>query len=68
MSSPKAVGSGRFQIYDPIGAGAVATVYQAYDRERNEMCALKLLNEDSADNEKRRRRFLSDRHLGSQSC
>jgi serine/threonine protein kinase len=57
---PTAIDHGRFQVYDPIGTGAVATVYRAYDRNRNAMCALKLLNEDSADNAKRRARFLSE--------
>lgn len=61
MSSPlKSVSNGRFQIYDPIGVGGVATVYKAYDRSANEMCALKLMNDDSIDNEKRRARFLSE--------
>ncbi len=61
MSAPlKSASKGRFQIYDPIGAGAVATVYRAYDRERNEMCALKLMNDESSNSAKRRARFLSE--------
>jgi serine/threonine protein kinase len=61
MSAPlKSASKGRFQIYDPIGAGAVATVYRAYDRKRNEMCAIKVMNEESSSSKKRRSRFLSE--------
>ena len=42
-------GTSRFAIRRRLGAGAFGTVYEAYDRERNTMVALKSLREANAD-------------------
>ena len=42
-------GSGRFEILERIGAGGMGTVYIAFDRERQEEVALKLLHTRDAE-------------------
>ncbi len=48
---------GRFALGDLLGSGGMATVYRAWDRERNTVCAVKLLGEPLARDEEIRHRF-----------
>jgi len=48
---------GRFALGDLLGSGGMATVYRAWDRERNTVCAVKLLGEPLSRDEEIRHRF-----------
>jgi len=48
---------GRFALGDLLGSGGMATVYRAWDRERNSVCAVKLLGEPLSRDEEFRHRF-----------
>src|SRR4029450_5545262 len=42
-------GAERFQVQRRLGAGGFGVVYQAFDRERNEVVALKALRDDNVE-------------------
>lgn len=48
---------GRFQLLDSIADGGFATVWKAYDRERHELVAVKILHYQFVNDESRRTRF-----------
>ena len=54
---PSSLGSGRYDVGEPLGSGGMATVYRAHDHEQGDACALKLLLPHNARSEKTRERF-----------
>ncbi len=56
-----------FMLFEPAGAGGMASVYKAYHRERgNECCAVKILKNEFRDDEKVVRDFLNEAEIHSQ--
>jgi len=49
--------AGRFELREVLGGGGMATVYRAWDRERDRVCAVKVLAENLACDEEFRQRF-----------
>ncbi|KYF78762.1 hypothetical protein BE18_09435 [Sorangium cellulosum] len=52
-----ALGDGRYRLIKPLGRGGFATVWSAFDRERRERVAVKVLHSDLARDPQRRERF-----------
>lgn len=52
----------RYLILKTIGAGGMAVVYKASDMRLNRNVAVKIMREDSAENEEFRRRFCAEAH------
>lgn len=50
--------SGRFELSDAVGTGGFGSVWRAYDHEREQVVAIKLLHRQYADDRTRRERFL----------
>ena len=57
VDPPVASPGGRFVLSEVLGSGGMATVYRAWDRTRNAVCAVKLLAESLSRNEEFRNRF-----------
>jgi serine/threonine protein kinase len=52
------LGNGRFQLLETIGRGGFATVWRAWDEEKDEQVAIKILHSFHAEDRSRRERFL----------
>lgn len=51
---------GKYKVVRLLGTGGMGKVYEAYDTDKGRTVALKLLNEQYADDEKFRTRFLRE--------
>lgn len=62
---PTSLGSGRYELLDPLGSGGVSTVFQAKDRRTDADCAIKVLLSHAATKPRARTRFLQEAHTTS---
>ena len=60
IGQPEETLNGRYRIERTLGAGGMATVYEAFDEMLRVTRAIKILNPDMAQREKVRARFLSE--------
>ncbi len=57
---PETLADGRYQVRDLLGSGGMATVYRAWDREKERLVALKILLPHAARSPKTRERFMRE--------
>lgn len=57
--------AGRFELREVLGSGGMATVYRAWDRQRDRACAVKVLAENLARDEEFRARFRKEAEAAS---
>lgn len=57
--------AGRFELREVLGSGGMATVYRAWDRQRDRACAVKVLAENLARDEEFRERFRQEAKAAS---
>ena len=60
---PQSLQEGRYELRSVLGEGGMATVWRAYDRERKQDVALKLLHEEVGMKKSYRSRFLTEARI-----